>query len=128
MLYDRFWCGGIAVSFTFKAAEHKELFESLADVMMKKLTKEHELHMIDMLIDCGNHLDIEKKDFAFLSDRVMVVINEDDETFSTEAKQQLIDIMTNPTVVKEESGGHLGALMDIENYAVSVVGFIKERE
>ena len=108
--------------------EHKELFESLIDAMMKMLTKEHELHMIDMLIDCGNHLDIEKKDFAFLSDRVMVVINEDDETFSTETKQQLIDVMTNPTVVKEESGGHLGALMDIENYAASVVGFIKERE
>ena len=109
-------------------AEHKGLFESLADVMMKKLTKKHELHMIDMLIDCGNHLDTEKKDFEYLSDRVMVVINEDDETFSAEAKQQLIDIMTTPTVVKEESGGHLGALMDIENYAASVVGFIKERE
>ncbi len=43
--------------------EHKELFESLADVMLNMLTKEYELHMIDMLIDCGNHLNISKKDF-----------------------------------------------------------------
>ena len=84
--------------------------------------------MIDMLIDCGNHLNIEKKDFAFLADRVMLVINEDDETFSAETKQQLIDIMTAPKVIKEKDGGHLGALMDVENYAASVVNYIKERE
>lgn len=108
--------------------EHKETFEGMADVMLKMLTKEHELHMIDMLIDCGNHLNITKKDFQFLSDRVMLVINEDDETFSAETKQQLIDVMTNPTVVKEKDGGHLGALMDIENYAASVVKYIGERE
>lgn len=108
--------------------EHKETFEGMADVMLKMLTKEHELHMIDMLIDCGNHLNITKKDFQFLSDRVMLVINEDDETFSAETKQQLIDVMTNPTVVKEKDGGHLGAIMDIENYAASVVKYIGERE
>lgn len=108
--------------------EHKETFEGMADVMLKMLTKEHELHMIDMLIDCGNHLNISKKDFEFLSDKVMLVINEDDETFSDETKQQLIDVMTNPTVVREKDGGHLGALMDIENYAASVVSYIRERE
>ena len=108
--------------------EHKTLFEDLADVMFQMLTKEHELHMIDMLIDCGNHLNIEKKDFVFLADRVMLVINEDDETFSAETKQQLIDFMTAPKVIKEKDGGHLGALMDVENYAASVVRYIKERE
>ena len=108
--------------------KHKETFEGMADVLFKMLTKEYELHMIDMLIDCGNHLNISKKDFEFLSDRVMLVINEDDETFSAETKQQLIDVMTKPKVVKEKDGGHLGALMDVENYAASVVGYIKERE
>ncbi|MBQ8904595.1 MAG: hypothetical protein IJY73_10000, partial [Oscillospiraceae bacterium] len=67
------------------------------------------------------------KDFEFLSGRVMLVINEDDETFSVETKQQLIDVMTNPTVVREKNGGHLGALMDIENYVVSVVNYISSR-
>ena len=108
--------------------EHKELFESLSGVMLEMLTKEYELHMIDMLIDCGNHLNIEKKDFEFLSDKVMLIISDDDETFSPDAKQQLIDIMTNPTTVKDMNGGHLGALMDIENYAVHVIEYISERE
>lgn len=108
--------------------EHKEMFEGLADVMLNMLTKEYELHMIDMLIDCGNHLNISKKDFEFLSDRVLLIINEDDETFSAETKQQLIDIMTNPEIVKEKNGGHLGALMDVENYAVSVVNYINSRK
>lgn len=108
--------------------EHKETFESMAGVMLEMLTKEYELHMIDMLIDCGNHLNIEKKDFEFLSDRVLLVINADDETFSAETKQQLIDIMTNPTIVKEMTGGHLGALMDVENYAVTVIDYIRGRQ
>lgn len=128
---------GIAKKFMMKAvrkkmeklpSEQREQFESLADVMLNMLTKEYELHMIDMLIDCGNHLDISKKDFEAFSDKVMLVINDDDETFSAETKQQLIDVMTAPTVIREKSGGHLGALMDIENYAVSVVNFIRERE
>ncbi|MBQ8568450.1 MAG: alpha/beta hydrolase [Oscillospiraceae bacterium] len=128
---------GIAKKFMLKAIrkkteklppEQKDRFEALADVMLNMLTKEYELHMIDMLIDCGNHLNISKKDFEFLSDRVMLVINEDDETFSQETKQQFINVMTKPYVLKEKSGGHLGALMDIENYAASVIEYITSRE
>lgn len=128
---------GIAKKFMLKAIrkkteklppEQKDRFEALADVMLNMLTKEYELHMIDMLIDCGNHLNISKNDFDFLSDKVMLVINEDDETFSQETKQQLINVMTKPYVLKEKSGGHLGALMDIENYAASVIEYITSRE
>ena len=108
--------------------EGKEEFEGLADVMMEMLTKKYELHMIDMLLDCGNHLNMEKKDFAYLEDRVLLMLAEDDETFSSEARKQLVDIMTKPTTAADVGGGHLGAIMDTENYAVTVTDYIRERE
>lgn len=107
--------------------EHREEFGKLADVMLEMLTKKYEIHMIKMLLDCGNHLGMEKKDFAFLDNKVLLILAEDDETFTAEVRQQLIDIMTNPTTVKDMGGGHLGAIMDVENYAVTVVDYIKGR-
>lgn len=108
--------------------EHREEFEQLAHIMMDMLTKKYELHMIDMLLDCGNYRNMTKKDFEFLADRVLLILADDDDTFSADAKQQLVDIMTEPTVKKDMDGGHLGALMDIENYAATVVSYIMERE
>lgn len=40
---------------------------------------------------------------------------------------ELTDAMAEPEVVKEIGGGHLGALMDIENCAVSVTDYINKR-
>ncbi|MBQ8597523.1 MAG: alpha/beta hydrolase [Lachnospiraceae bacterium] len=108
--------------------ESMQEFEGLADIMLEMLTKEYELHMIDMLLDCGNHLNMTKKDFTYLEDRVLLMLAEDDETFSTEARMQLVDIMTKPTVAKDNGGGHLGAIMDTENYAVTITDYIKVRE
>jgi len=108
--------------------EHREEFNQLAQVMFDTLSKKYELHMIDMLLDCEKHLGMEKKDFAFLKDRVLLILAEDDETFTAEARQQLVDMMSEPTTVKDMGGGHLGALMDVENYASTVVRYIEERE
>lgn len=108
--------------------ESRKEFVQLAEILLAMLTKEHELHMIDMLLDCGRHLGMEKKDFAYLEDRVLLILAEDDETFTKEAKEQLVDIMTKPVAIKDMGGGHLGAIMDVENYAVAVVSYIKERE
>lgn len=107
--------------------EHREEFGKLADVMLEMLTKKYEIHMIKMLLDCGNHLGMIKEDFTFLDDRVLLILAEDDETFTPEARQQLVDIMSNPTTIKDMGGGHLGPLMDIENYAAAVVDYIRGR-
>lgn len=108
--------------------EGRAEFAQMADVMLEMLTKKYELHMIDMLLDCENHLGMEKRDFEFLEDRVLLILAEDDETFTAEARTQLVEIMNRPTTVKDMGGGHLGAIMDIENYAVTVGNYIKERE
>lgn len=107
--------------------EHKEFFSSMADVMFNMLTKKYELHMLSMLIDCENHLEMEQSDFAQLDDKVMLILSDDDETFNTGCKQSLIGLMTNPTVITDMGGGHLGALMQIEEYAQTVTEYILRR-
>lgn len=107
--------------------EGREEFAQLADIMLEMLTKKYEIHMIQMLLDCEKHMGMVKEDFVFLDDKVLLILAEDDETFTAEARQQLVDIMTNPTTVKDMDGGHLGAIMNVENYAVAVVEYIRGR-
>ncbi|MBQ7980714.1 MAG: hypothetical protein IJ305_03800, partial [Oscillospiraceae bacterium] len=105
-------------------AEGRAEFEKMAQVMLTMLTKEYELHMIDMLLDCGNYFDMKKEDFAQLRDRVLLILSDDDETFSDDCRKELCELMTEPTVIKNMGGGHLGALMQIEEYAKTVTDYI----
>lgn len=88
--------------------ENREEFSQMAGVMIGMITKKYEIHMIKMLLDCENYLGMEKKDFAFLDDRVLLILAEDDETFTAEARQQLVDIMTKPTTIKDMGGRAFG--------------------
>lgn len=107
--------------------EGREEFAQLAQVMFTMLTKKYELHMIDMLLDCGNYFNMEKKDFAQLRDRVLLILSDDDDTFSDDCRKELVELMTEPTVIKDMGGGHLGALMQIEEYAKTVTDYIMTR-
>jgi len=107
--------------------EGREEFAQLAQVMFTMLTKKYELHMIDMLLDCGNYFNMEKKDFAQLRDRVLLILSDDDETFSDDCRKELCELMTEPTVINDMGGGHLGALMQIEEYANTVTDYILQR-
>lgn len=107
--------------------EGRAEFGEMAQVMLTMLTKKYELHMIDMLLDCGNYFDMKKEDFAQLSDRVLLILSDDDETFSDDCRRELTELMTEPTVIKDMGGGHLGALMQIDEYAKTVTDYILKR-
>lgn len=107
--------------------ESRESMSEMAGIMFKMLTKRYELHMIDMLADCGNHLNMKKSDFEQLNDKVLLILSDDDETFNSAVKKSLIKLMTNPTVITDMGGGHLGALMNIDEYAKTVSDYISRR-
>ena len=108
-------------------AESRAAFEEMAAIMLEMLTKEHELHMINMLIDCENHLNMKLSDFDRLRNKVLLILSDDDETFNDECKISLIKLMPEPTVITDMGGGHLGALMQIDEYAETVTDFILKR-
>ena len=105
--------------------EEKARMEELCDIMVALLDKPYASHMIDLLIDIKNHLGHAPEDFAYLKGRVLLILSEDDETFTEACKTALIQIMPEPEVVTELTGGHLALLVKLEKYAELVTEFIR---
>ncbi|MCM1060167.1 MAG: alpha/beta hydrolase [Eubacterium sp.] len=107
--------------------QEKLLMENLCGAMLRLLTKEYEYHMIDFLVDAENHFGMTPRDFARFNDRVLLILSEDDNTFNQACKDSLTEIMTNPTVVTNITGGHLALLIKLEKYADTVTDYIIRR-
>jgi pimeloyl-ACP methyl ester carboxylesterase len=107
--------------------EEKNLMQGLCDAMMCLLTKEYEVHMCDFLVDAENHFGMTKEDFVLWDNKVLLILSEDDHTFTKQCKDSLIQIMTNPTVVTDILGGHLALLIKLEKYSDIVTSYILER-
>ena len=110
----------------FTAAE-KVAMEEICDAMLELLTKPYEAHMIDFLCDAEHYFGMTQDDFAPWKGRVLLILSEDDTTFTPACKQDLIDLMPSPTVVTNLTGGHLALMVRLEQYADLVTGFIKAR-
>jgi hypothetical protein len=107
--------------------EDKNLMQGLCDAMMRLLTKEYVGHMCDFLVDAENHFEMTKEDFVLWDNKVLLILSEDDHTFTKQCKDSLIRIMTNPTVVTDILGGHLALLIKLEKYSDTVTSYILER-
>lgn len=106
--------------------EEKALMRGLCDIVLKLLTKDYELHMIDFLIDARNHFGMTKADFTAWENKVLLILSDDDHTFNQPCKDALIEIMSNPKVVMDLRGGHLALLIRLDSYADMVTSFIEK--
>lgn len=107
--------------------EEKLLMENLCDAMLRLLTKPYEYHMIDFLVDAQNHFGMAPEDFRLWNDRILLILSEDDNTFNQPCKDSLINIMPNPTVITDITGGHLALLVKLDKYADAVCDYILQR-
>ena len=95
--------------------------------MMDLLTKPYEQHMIDFLCDAEHYFGMTRNDFAPWEGRVLLILSEDDTTFTPACREDLIALMPSPTVVTDLTGGHLALMVRLEQYADLVTKFILER-
>ena len=69
--------------------------------------------MIDLLIDTQNHLGMTKETFVPWDNRVLLMLSEDDTTFTQDCKDALIAVMPNVLldmgVGGQDSGGGMSA-------------------
>lgn len=107
----------------FTGAE-KAAMEELCDAMLELLTKPYEAHMIDFLVDAQHHLGMTRDDFALWKGKVLLILSEDDTTFTPACKQDLIHLMPEPAVVTDLTGGHLALMVRLEDYVELVTKFI----
>ena len=107
--------------------QEKAAMEELCGAMMELLTKPYEQHMIDFLCDAEHYFGMTCDDFAPWEGRVLLILSEDDTTFTPACREDLIALMPSPTVVTDLTGGHLALIVRLEQYADLVTKFILER-
>ena len=100
--------------------------EELCGAMMELLTKPYEQHMIDFLCDAEHYFGMTRNDFAPWEGRVLLILSEDDTTFTPACREDLIALMPSPTVVTDLTGGHLALLVRLDQYADLVTDFIHQ--
>ena len=104
-----------------------KLIEGLCDIMIELINKPYVIHMLDLLTDLKKHFGHTPTDFAYLKNRVLLILSEDDETFTKDCKKALIEIMPEPTVITNLTGGHMALLVRLEKYTDIVSEYILNR-
>ena len=104
--------------------QEKAAMEELCGAMMELLTKPYEAHIINFLLDAEHYLGMARDDFALWEGRVLLILSEDDTTFSDACQKDLITLMPSPTVVTDLTGGHLALMVRLERYASLVREFV----
>jgi len=107
--------------------KEKEVFKDFYELTDKQLTRQFEIHMVDLLLDLEHHMDMVPEDFKKWEDKVLLILSEDDETFNEYCKKDLIAIMPNPTVETKLTGGHLALVIKCEKYIQLVSNYINKR-
>lgn len=93
------------------------------------LTREYFIHMTRLLCDLRNHLGTHKKeDFAYLKDHVLIIEPPDDDTFTDDIKEGLIDDMPDPVVIRDISGGHLAMMFDTDKFVGAIDQFMLDQK
>ncbi len=108
--------------------QETRFMNSLTDEMLVMLTKKYEIHMIKLLLDLQQHWNLTAKDFEQLQGRVLLILSEDDHTFNSSVKLELTDLMPEPEIVTDITGGHLALLLKLEKYAGSIQAFLDRVE
>lgn len=107
--------------------EQKYMHE-LFEIMFQRLTNQSERHMCSLMIDLLNLKRFCRNDFSYLDGKVLLILSKDDETFSDRIKQGLIDLMPNPKVCDNLSGGHVALFLKIDSYISLVKEFLETTE
>lgn len=85
--------------------------------------KEKYIHSVGLVGEIGKkYAPFAKSDFAFLDGKVLLLLPDQD-IFSKEDQQRMVDIMTNPKV-KIMKGGHLACVMKAQEYIDEIEDFL----
>ncbi|WP_193708294.1 alpha/beta hydrolase [Alkalibaculum sporogenes] len=105
--------------------EERQYMHDLFKLMFGRLTNKGERHMCELMLDLIN-IRNSSKDFSYLDGKVLLILSKDDETFSEAIKQGLVNLMPNPKVCYDLSGGHLTMFLKIDTYISMVKRFIND--
>ena len=88
-------------------------------------TKEADLHMTRLMADIVNLTPVREEDYAYLKDRVFLILPENDKAFTEEMQKDLRKLLQDPETQSVE-GGHLATLFRAEEFAQYTDHFLKK--
>ena len=93
----------------------------------KDYTGEFDVHMTSLLIDIMNQKPCRKTEFGYLNGKVMLILPDDDESFTTKMQKDLTALFEDPYVVEHITGGHLAPILQTKKYVKEIDTFMQER-
>ncbi len=103
-------------------------FKDIIDICRPSMSGEYFALMDTLLGNVLLYLNTEtKNDFLPFNNEVLIFFSKEDTIFCDSLKQNLVDLMSNPTVVWDLKGGHLAMMTSIDEYVETLNKFIRER-
>ncbi len=111
-----------------KDKKMRQDFKDIIDICRDSMSGEYFALMDTLLGDILPYANTEtKEDFLPYNNEVLIFFSKEDTIFCDSLKQNLVDLMTNPTVVWDLKGGHLAMMASIDEYVETLAKFIRER-
>ncbi len=111
-----------------KDKKMRQDFKDIIDICRDSMSGEYFALMDTLLGDILPYANTEtKEDFLPYDNEVLIFFSKEDTIFCDSLKQNLVDLMTNPTVVWDLKGGHLAMMASIDEYVETLAKFIRER-
>ena len=93
----------------------------------KDYTEAFDVHMTSLLIDIMNQTPCRKEEFDYLKGKVLLILPDDDDTFTPQMQRELIALFEAPTIVEHILGGHLAPILQTETYVAAIWDFVNQR-
>jgi len=87
-------------------------------------TRELDIHMTELLFDLGNQMPCAADEFAYLKDRVLLILPENDDSFTPEMQKDLTDLMPECTIVEGIDSGHISTMIEVDRYVDEIKRFV----
>ena len=91
-------------------------------------TRELDVHMTTLLMDLMYLLPSRPEDFAYLKDRVLLILPENDGSFTPEMQEDLIRMLPDSVIVEGVDSGHISTLLQVDRYVDEIRRFAERLE
>ena len=91
-------------------------------------TRKLDVHMTKLLADLLNQTPCTAEEFAYLQDRILLILPENDDSFTPQMQKDLIDMMPGSVIVKGIDSGHLSTMLEADRYTEEIRTFVKGLE
>ena len=103
------------------------LFDVVCNEMVDDLDKASMKHLIELIDDTAEHMDMKPGDFDAWKGKCLVFIT-GDSTFPDVCKESLVSILPDPKVVRLDNPGTLTCFVQPDDYVGTIAAFIESAE